>query len=156
MSGDETARDAAAQDAAPKVASPVFEVEIVADAGVIDELSHVSNVAYVGWIQEVAKAHSAAVGWDGGAYLKLGAVFVVRRHEIEYEAPVREGERVRAATWIEKWSAATSERHTRIVKEGGTVAVRARTLWAMIDFASGRPRRIPREIREAFLREAGG
>lgn len=151
MSGEETARDAAA-----KAASPMFEVEIVADAGVIDELLHVSNVAYVGWIQEAAKAHSAAVGWDGDAYMKLGAVFVVRRHEIEYEAPVREGERVRAATWIERWSAATSERHTRIVKGDGTVAARAKTLWAMIDFASGRPRRIPREIREAFLREVDG
>ena len=117
----------------------------------IDELDHVSNVAYVGWIQDVAKAHSAAVGWDSPAYFALGAVFVVRRHEIEYLAQVREGERVALTTWIEKWSAVTSERHTRITKvEGGADVVRAKTLWAMIDFATGRPRRVPKEIRDAF------
>ncbi|MEZ4301592.1 MAG: thioesterase family protein [Polyangiaceae bacterium] len=132
--------------------SPRFQREFSAGAEVIDELSHVSNVAYVGWIQDIAKAHSAAVGWDSAAYFALGAVFVVRRHEIEYLASIREGERVRAVTWIEKWSAATSERHTRIERASdGTVAVRAKTVWAMIDFASGRPRRVPKEIRDAFL-----
>lgn len=130
----------------------MFEQEITASAKDIDELSHVSNVAYVGWIQEIAKAHSAAVGWDSPAYFRIGAVFVVRRHEIEYLAQVREGERVKIETWIEKWTAVTSERHTRITKiEGGVEVVRAKTLWAMIDFKTGRPMRVPKEIRDAFL-----
>jgi acyl-CoA thioester hydrolase len=129
---------------------PIHVLERVAGPEVIDELSHVSNVAYVGWIQDAAKAHSAAVGWDWPAYFALGAVFVVRRHEIEYHAPIREGESVRIETWIAKWSAVTSERHTRIEKQDGTVAVRAKTLWAMIDLSTGRPRRVPREIRDAF------
>lgn len=137
--------------------SPTFEQEIVAGRDVIDELEHVSNIAYVVWIQEAAKAHSAAVGWDTKAYFDIGAVFVVRRHEIEYLASIREGERVRVATWIEKWSAVTSERHTRIVRaDSGAEVIRAKTLWAMIDFATGRPRRVPREIREAFLRAGFG
>ena len=144
-----------AEPAQPPV-SPTFVQEIVVGADVIDELDHVSNVAYVGWIQEVAKAHSAAVGWDGAAYFAIGSVFVVRRHEIEYLAPVRKGERVRLSTWIQTWSAVTSERHTHIEKvDGGGSVVRAKTLWAMIDFATGRPRRIPAEIREAFAREPG-
>ncbi len=135
-------------------ASPSFEQEIVADASVIDELSHVSNIAYVGWIQEAAKAHSAAVGWDTSAYFDLGAVFVVRRHEIEYLASIREGERVRVSTWIERWTAVTSERHTRIVRaDNGAHVILAKTLWAMIDFATGKPRRVPPEIRDAFSRE---
>ncbi|MBK8255855.1 MAG: acyl-CoA thioesterase [Polyangiaceae bacterium] len=126
--------------------------ELTAPREVIDELKHVSNVAYVTWIQDVAKAHSTAVGWDSPAYFNLGAVFVVRKHEIEYLAPVVEGERVRLTTWIENWSAATSERHTLIEKvDSGSVAVKAKTLWAMIDFATGRPRRVPQEIKSAFL-----
>lgn len=137
--------------------SPTFEHEVVAGDSVIDELEHVSNVAYVGWIQDVAKAHSAAVGWDSAAYFALGAVFVVRRHEIEYLAPVRKDERVRISTWIQTWSAATSERHTRIVKsDSGVEVVRARTLWAMIDFATGRPRRVPAEVRQAFFSKPPG
>jgi acyl-CoA thioester hydrolase len=120
----------------------------------IDELDHVSNVAYVAWIQDAAKAHSFAVGWDGAAYFTLGAVFVVRRHEIEYLAPVRKGERVRISTWIRSWSAASSERHTHIDKaDGGAPVVRAKTLWAMVDIATGRPRRIPVEVRDAFAKD---
>jgi acyl-CoA thioester hydrolase len=138
----------------PEIApvSPTFVHETRAGESVIDELDHVSNVAYVAWIQEVAKAHSAAVGWDSPAYFALGAVFVVRRHEIDYLAPVRKDERVRISTWIQNWSAATSERHTRIVKaDSGAEVVRAKTLWAMIDFSTGRPRRIPPEVRDAFM-----
>jgi acyl-CoA thioester hydrolase len=144
-------RGVTSQEPAEAPASPTFEQEVVATKNMIDELDHVSNVAYVGWIQDVAKAHSAAVGWDGPAYFAAGAVFVVRRHEIDYLSQVREGERVRLVTWIEKWTAVTSERRTRIEKvEGGVEVARAKTLWAMIDFATGRPRRVPAEIREAF------
>jgi len=67
-------------------------------------------------------------------------------------AQVREGERVLLSTWIDKWTAVTSERHTRITKvESGVEVIRAKTTWAMIDFATGRPRRVPKEIRDAFL-----
>lgn len=137
-------------EAAAAPQTPAYVLERVAEPDVIDELSHVSNVAYVGWIQDAAKAHSAAVGWGWQAYSELGAVFVVRRHEIDYQAQVREGERLRITTWVEKWSAVTSERHTTIEKADGTVAVRAKTLWAMVDLATGRPRRVPGTIREAF------
>jgi acyl-CoA thioester hydrolase len=139
-----------AREPGSRPASPTFTLSIVAGKEAIDELSHVSNVAYVGWIQEAAKAHSRAVGYGSAEYFALGAVFVVRRHEIEYLAPVREGEEVRISTWIEAWTAVTSERHTRIERAGGGDVVRAKTLWAMINFATGRPRRIPTEIREAF------
>jgi acyl-CoA thioesterase FadM len=55
------------------------------------------------------------------------------------------------STWIQSWSAATSERYTHIDKaDGGAPVVRAKTQWAMIDFATSRPRRIPVEVREAF------
>lgn len=139
---------------APPV-SPTFVQDLVAGPDVIDELDHVSNIAYLRWVQEAAKAHSSAVGWDGPAYFAIGSVFVVRRHEIEYLAPVREGERVRVSTWIQTWSAVTSERHTHIDRPDGAPVVRAKTLWAMIDFATGRPRRIPAEIRAAFAEEPG-
>mgnify|MGYP006200763065 CR=1 FL=1 len=41
---------------------PVFEMRFTAAPEHIDELGHVSNVVYVRWIQDVAKAHSRAVG----------------------------------------------------------------------------------------------
>jgi acyl-CoA thioesterase FadM len=44
-------------------------------------------------------------------------------------------------------------RATEIAKvEGGRAVARAETLWALVAAASGRPRRIPAEILEAFSR----
>ena len=58
----------------------------------IDMLGHASNIAYLRWVQDVAVAHSAAVGLDMEGYSQLGAVFVVRRHEIDYLRPVVRGD----------------------------------------------------------------
>jgi acyl-CoA thioester hydrolase len=46
--------------------SPVVRIfskrfEVPADA--VDRQGHVSNVAYVAWMQEVAIEHSAVLGW---------------------------------------------------------------------------------------------
>jgi acyl-CoA thioester hydrolase len=129
---------------------------MVAPSSDIDELQHVSNIAYVRWIQEVAKAHSAAVGLDHAGYVRLGAVFVVRRHDIEYLAPAYAGDAIRLTTWIAKWGAATSERRTRITREGdGRELVRATTVWAFISMETLRPKRIPPELCEAFARLPG-
>lgn len=128
----------------------VYRESKLVDPGDIDELGHVSNVAYVRWVQDIAKAHSAAVGWDYPRYLELGAVFVVRRHEIEYLRPTVAGQEVEIRTWIERWSAATSLRQTRVLAADGTEVVRAATSWALIATDSGRPLRIGTELIEAF------
>src|SRR5687768_9646876 len=96
--------------------SPEFRQRVTAQPGDIDELRHVANIVYVRWIQEVAVAHSAAVGWNGPAYLAAGRIFVVRRHEIEYFAPSLVGEELELITWIESWSAASSVRRTKVVR----------------------------------------
>jgi acyl-CoA thioester hydrolase len=120
----------------------------------IDALGHVSNVSYVRWVQDVARAHSEAVGYGHAAYLTLGMVFVVRRHEIEYLRPSYARERVKLITWIESWSAATSLRATRVVREGdGIELVRAATIWALVSTDRGRPCRIPMQLRDAFAVE---
>lgn len=98
-------------------------------------------------MQEVAKAHSAAVGWDHAAYVRLGGVFVVRKHEIEHLASALEGDSLQLVTWIEGWTAATSDRRTRIERDGQVLA-RCTTTWAFV--GEGRPRRVPAEVRAAF------
>ena len=130
--------------------SAEFVQEIVAAPEDIDELGHVSNVVYVRWIQDIARAHSAAVGWSTDAYRRVGGIFVVRRHEIEYSAPAFAGDRMTVTTWVEGWAAASSPRMTRIVRKDGVELARATTLWAFVAVDSGRPRRIPKEIVAAF------
>src|SRR5204863_4416708 len=118
----------------------------------IDELGHASNIAYVRWIQDVAVAHSTAVGLDMEAYRRLGGVFIVRRHEIDYVRPVLRGERIELRTWLDSTFAAKSLRATEIVRvsEPQIVAARAMTTWGFVEMATGRPVRIPESVRTAF------
>ena len=118
----------------------------------IDALGHASNVAYIRWVQDVAAAASEHVGWDYPKYRQLGAVFVVRRHEIDYLRPVIAGDELQLETWVESWRAATSQRHTCITRcDDASAVANAVTTWALVSLDSGRPSRIPVEVREAFL-----
>lgn len=116
----------------------------------IDELGHVSNLVYLRWVLDVAMAHSRSLGWDHAEYRALGAVFVVRRHELDYLGPVTVGQTLRAETWVDSWRAASCVRKTELVRDGVVIA-RCATTWAMMSFASGRPTRIPEEIRALFI-----
>lgn len=143
-------------------AAPVaFRLSMEVDARDIDELGHASNIAYVRWIQDVAVAHSAAVGLDVAAYQRLGAVFVVRRHEVDYLRPVLRGERLELRTWIHTVNAAKCQRATQIVRLATSelpekIVANAMTTWGYIDIASGRPTRIPQDVRGAFGYEPRG
>jgi len=126
-----------------------FTFPITAADADIDELAHVSNVVYVRWVLEAAMAHSVARGWGHPEYRALGSVFIVRRHELDYLAPVLRGEQVIAETWVASWKAASCVRATEI-KRGDQVVLRAATTWAFISLASGRPGRIPEPLVAAF------
>jgi acyl-CoA thioester hydrolase len=130
-----------------------FSILITTAPSDIDELGHVSNLVYLRWVQDVAMAHSRALGWDYAQYRALGAVFMVRRHEIDYVAQVSVGQDLRVLTWVESWRLASCIRRTEIVRGDKTVA-RAATTWALIGMASGRPQRIPDEMTALFARAA--
>lgn len=146
----------------PANAAAVFMLPLEVGEEDIDMLGHASNIAYLRWVQDVAVAHSAAVGLDMEGYSQLGAVFVVRRHEIDYLRPVVRGERLELRTWIDSASAAKCKRATEIVRlvpQGSAessgapaevVVARAMTTWGFIELATGRPTRIPDSVRTMF------
>jgi acyl-CoA thioester hydrolase len=128
-----------------------FELDLVVADGDIDMLGHASNIAFVRWIQDVALAHSAAVGLGFEAYQRIGAVFVVVRHEIDYMRPALRGDALQARTWISGVRAASCERTTQLVRvSDGQLLAKGLTAWGFIEMATGRPRRIPDEVRVAF------
>lgn len=134
--------------------SPEFRLAINVSHDDIDELGHVSNLVYVRWVLDAAKGHSVAAGWPHQAYVKLGAVFVVHKHVLDYLASAFVGERLEAITYVARWSAATSERRTRIVRlSDGRDLVRSVTTWAFVAIDTGRPRRIAREVVDDFARD---
>ena len=49
----------------------------------IDHLGHCNNLVYVRWLQDAARAHSAACGLTRGDYLRRGEAFVIRRYTVE-------------------------------------------------------------------------
>lgn len=126
-----------------------FRFPITATPADIDELGHVSNLVYLRWVLETATAHSAALGWGHAEYLASGNVWVVRRHEIDYLAQVTVGQQLVGETWVDPWKAASCVRRTELVRDGVVVA-RAATTWAFMSIASGRPQRIPEELRALF------
>ena len=115
----------------------------------IDELGHVSNQVYLRWVLDVALAHSARLGWSHTEYTRIGGIFVVRRHELDYLAQVKLGEEVRAETWVPSWRLASCIRATEISRDG-QVVMRAATTWAFMALDSGRPIKIPDELRAVF------
>jgi acyl-CoA thioester hydrolase len=130
---------------------PPFQHGFVASESDVDPLGHVNNVAFVRWIQDVAVAHSASVGWDYAAYQKLGAVFVVRRHEVDYLRPVLAGEQLLASTWISEASGAKCLRMTELRRASdGEVVARGVTTWVLVQIPSGRPMRIQPELIATF------
>ena len=130
---------------------PIFEMTLVAKAEHIDELGHVNNAVWVQWIQQVAVAH-----WDSLAdpAHKDAYFWVIVRHEIDYLRAAREGDRVTGRTWVgEAPRGARFDRHMEFTGPDGKLCVRARTFWAIIDKAAGRPIRVPAEVVAPFLGE---
>lgn len=123
----------------------------------IDELGHASNIAYVRWIQDVAVQHSNAVGLTHDAYVAIGGIFVIRRHEIDYLRPALRGDALEVRTWLATTMAAKALRATEIVRlADGVVLARGLTTWGFVDTTAGRPTRIPNPVRLAFGQELRG
>jgi acyl-CoA thioester hydrolase len=131
--------------------SEAFSRELVVDATDIDMLGHASNLSVARWIQDIALAHSSAVGLDLEAYRRLGVMFVVVRHEIDYLRPAFLGDVLTARTWVPVVQTAKCFRHTEFVRKGDqTLLARGITSWALVELATGRPRRFLPAVRAAF------
>jgi acyl-CoA thioester hydrolase len=128
---------------------PTFELTFTATPEHIDELGHVNNAVWVQWVQQVAVAH-----WDSLAdQAHQGAYFwVVVRHEIDYLRAAHAGDVVTARTWVgEAPRGARFDRFVEFTGADDKLCVRAKTQWAIIDKASGRPVRVPPEVIAPFV-----
>lgn len=125
-----------------------YQTEITVPAAVIDDLNHVNNVAYLQWVQDIAKQH-----WESTTELALREkiAWVVVNHFIEYKTPAFEKEVLILKTWVQKYSGVTSERHTEIIRKADQkLLVQAKSIWCMIDKSSGKPMRITKDMIASF------
>ena len=139
-----------------------------------DPLGHVNNAVYLSYFEQVAIDHAAALGWSSAALVaKVGALFVARRHEIDYLQPAFEGDLLRVRTWPVEMRGARGLRVYDIsrVEDDDRIGlvdrlllpdelvplprqdtiVSARTEWAFMNPTTGRPVRIPTLIADDFV-----
>jgi len=129
----------------------VFRRTRVIAASDIDELGHVNNVRWLAFVAELAGAHASERGWGLSNLREKGALWIVRRHEIDYHLPALPGEEIVEETWVERMSGAKSERRSRFSRASdGAPLCNALTTWAYVDAKTLRPTRIPAELRERF------
>jgi len=129
----------------------VYKRTLTVPRDALDELGHVNNVRYVAWLQEVARAHSEANGWPLVRYLESGGAYVVRTLTITYERPAFAGDEITIYTWLAGYRQITAVRRSLFIRRpGGEALARAESVWAYTDLQTGRPRRVPPELREAF------
>jgi acyl-CoA thioester hydrolase len=130
------------------MSSAPFEISVSVLPEDIDEQNHVNNAVYLRWVQEVATAHWRAVA-STQAQRSVG--WVVLRHEIDYKAPACLGEQVVLRTWVGKASRLRFERFTEMRRSSDRQLLsNARTLWCPINAQTGRPVRLPPDVREQF------
>ena len=125
-----------------------FSIEIVALPADIDELNHVNNVVFVRWVQDVAAAHWMATSTDE---LRACYSWMLLRHEIDYLGQAFLGDRLIGTTWVGEAKGATFERFVELKKDG-KVITKSRTVWALLDAKTLKPRRIDQGMNVLFAK----
>ncbi|CAA9542172.1 MAG: hypothetical protein AVDCRST_MAG87-173 [uncultured Thermomicrobiales bacterium] len=144
-----------------------------------DPYGHVNNAVYLGYLEQVAIDHAAAAGWSSARLrAEVGAVFVARRHEIEFLLPSFENDMLEVVTWARDISGARAWRGYHIRRMDGDIhsmpanrmiepaeiespprgqlVLRASSEWVLANVERGRPVRIPVHLGDAFLIPAEG
>ena len=140
----------------------------------LDPLGHTNNAVYLNFLEQAAIDHAAAAGYSSEVLQsRYGAVFIARRHEIDFLRPTYADDLLQITTWGAQMQGARALRRYEITRlpsnanhhlpsdrlidpadrppESGDLILRAQTLWAFANATTGRPQRIPPEVRSTFL-----
>ena len=99
-------------------------------------------------MNDVAVAHwQAAASADARATI----AWVALRHEIDYLGAALLGDEILLRTWVGPADGLLFERNTEVRRAADDrVLARVRTRWCPVDATTGRPRRVPAEVRGQF------
>jgi acyl-CoA thioester hydrolase len=121
-----------------------------------DVYGHLNNAVYLRYMQEAAFRASADAGLDAQAYEKMGHLWLIRSHDIEYLEPVRAGETIEVKTWNLGFRRTLMRRAYEMRNpETDTLVARAHTDWVFLDRTSLQPRTIPPDVVAAYLDPEG-
>lgn len=134
-----------------------FLLEQEVTAAHIDEMGHTNNVVYLQWLENIAWAHSRALGLSWETYQQLNRALVARRHEIDYLAATFAGERLLLGTWIvaNDRKLSITRRYQIIRPADGITVLRGQTHWVCIELDSGKPKRMPPAFADGYMVSPG-
>lgn len=126
-------------------------LQVQVEDGHIDLMRHTNNVVYLGWLEQVAWAHSQALGLGPQDYEAAGHGMVVRRHELDYRLATRLGERIVLGTWLTGIDRYSLHRHYQFIRlDDGQTVFRGQTHFVCVDIAQGRVRRMPANFQAVY------
>ena len=131
----------------------LFRRTRIVEPGDIDFLGHVNNVVWLRYVVELAEAHARSLEAGAGILRRAGGQWIVRRHELDYHDNAGSSEEIIEETWVESMRGARSVRRARFRRErDGAELVSATTQWAFVDARTRRPKRIPLELADLYLK----
>ena len=142
--------------AAPSFADAVrelrrFTLRLTVQSAELDELGHVNNVVYLGWIEQVARAHAEAVGAGFTEMSAMGVVAVVRKHSLHYHRSALLGDEIEIQTCLTEGGGLRAVRKNRVINAlSGDLLVDGETEWVWINPGTGRPKRPPEALLAKF------
>ena len=129
-----------------------FILPVTPTAGDIDGLNHTNNAVYVRWCEQAGWAHSHLLGLSMDDYRQLDRAMAIRHGSYDYLLPTFQDEALSLATWLVGGDAKLSmERRFQLVRDSdGATVLRGRWDLVCIEISSGRPRRMPADILDAY------
>ena len=119
----------------------------------IDVLEHANNIAYIGWCQDAAWRHSAALGLAPDAYRALDRAMVVRKARYEYLLSAIAGDELAVGTWLTGSDGRLQMTRHFQVRHRANGATLLRGDWELvcIRISSGKPVRMPQVFMDSYL-----
>lgn len=111
----------------------------------LDAVQHVNNAIYLNWVQHAFMEAMAMAGYNRRTFFEdIGVIIVARRNEIEYFLPAVMGDEIEIISWV----STMARTHGTWIHEmrrstDQTLLARAYATGAFLDWASGRPTRLP-------------
>ncbi|HEY8876497.1 MAG TPA: thioesterase family protein [Roseateles sp.] len=129
-----------------------FTLALTPQPSDIDGLGHTNNAVYVQWCEQVAWAHTEALGLGLADYRRMDRAMAIREGHYDYLLPSFEGEALVLGTWLTGSDGRlTMERRFQLRRASdGVTLVRGRWVLVCIEISSGKPKRMPPEFLTAY------
>ena len=138
--------------------SDPFTLHVKPEVDDIDGLKHTNNAVYVQWCGMIGWSHSEALGVRLEDYQRLDRGMAIRRANYHYLLPTSAGDDLTLGTWLLAGDGKlTMERRFQLVRNIDRVTI-LRASWKLvcIELSSGKPRRMPTEFTQIYIKGITG